>query len=109
MLLITQVIFFCVAMRSFIRKTSCVSSNHRISTILCTVPCNLQVSIPTNVQEYASAQTLYLNSVFPMMIALFDPDYLPIDLCQDSLHALLWPYKCRGAVLEIQGRLGCAT
>ena len=51
------------------------------------------VTYKVSIQEYASAQTVHLNSVFPMMIALFDPNYLPIDLCQDSLHALLWLYK----------------
>jgi len=28
-----------------------------------------------------------------MMIALFDPGHLPIDLCQDGRRALLWPYN----------------
>jgi hypothetical protein len=35
----------------------------------------------------------HLNSVFPMMIALFDPGHLPIDLCQDCRSALLGPYN----------------
>lgn len=35
----------------------------------------------------------YLNSIFPMVIALFDPNHLPIDLCQDCRSTLLWTYN----------------
>jgi hypothetical protein len=31
-----------------------------------------------------------LDSVFPMMVAVFDPSHLPVDLCQNCRSALLW-------------------
>jgi hypothetical protein len=35
----------------------------------------------------------HLNSVFPMMIALFDPGHLLINLRQDGHRALPWSYN----------------
>ena len=34
-------------------------------------------------------QTAHLHSVFPMMIAFFDPGHLLTDMCQDCCSALL--------------------
>ena len=38
-------------------------------------------------------KTAYLNSIFPMVIPLFDPNHLPIDLCQDCRSTLLGTYN----------------
>ena len=35
---------------------------------------------------------MYLDSIFPMVIALLDPGHLAIDLCEDRRCTLLWTY-----------------